>query len=85
MKVPAFLTELNETEQYLKKFLNTYPEYSIGILSASIENAEAKYERLMTLIETEWKKVFSSTSFFLEGTSYHLKEDFFSLWKKMSL
>lgn len=77
MKIPAFLTVLNETEQYLKEFLNTYPEYSIEILSASVENAEAKYERLMALMETAWKKIFPSTSFFLEGTSYYLKEDYF--------
>ncbi|MBR2259577.1 MAG: helix-turn-helix domain-containing protein [Blautia sp.] len=73
----SFLKELNEKECFLKKFLSAYPMFYTKVLHPAMEDADKQYTHLITLMKKEWVKSYPGTVFFLEDTSYYLKEDFF--------
>lgn len=67
---------LTEKELFLKRFLEHYPEYRSVIIGQSVHK-ETDYDRLMYLMKSQWHKELPNHPFFLEGTSFHLEEDFF--------
>ena len=77
MQISDDLEILNEKEKFLEKFLSAYPVYDIRVFRPAAEDADEQYDHLMKLMKKEWAKSFPGTPFFLEDTSYYLKEDFF--------
>lgn len=70
------LAELNEKEIFLKDFLRENPEYQTAVIG-SADSRDSDYERLIRLMKNKWGKEFPDRSFFLEGSSYYLAENFF--------
>ena len=66
------LSELDEKELFLKRFLGSHPTYQTKIIQE-----EAEHVALMQALREEWEKEFPQKRFFLEGSSSHIPEDFF--------
>lgn len=76
MKLEKKMLELNETENFLKLFMEKHPTYREMILGKDIQD-QKEYDELMHKMEHDWKKALPEKEFFLKNTSYHLEENFF--------
>lgn len=76
--IPDNIYELNETERFLKDFLQEYPAYRFDLVGNG-ENSDREYHQLLSVMQQRWNQKKKGTPFFLKDAVYQLKEDFFLL------